>query len=70
MMAALDTASVARCSWAEGDPLMRAYHDMMRFIIANDIAPEVGSVVPMNEAREAIGEMVEGRTHGETRFTR
>lgn len=44
--------------------------DMMRFIIANNITPEVGSVVPMTEAREAIGDMVEGRTHGKTVFTR
>ena len=26
-MTTVDTASVARCSWAGGDPLMRAYHD-------------------------------------------
>lgn len=45
-------------------------HDMMRFIIANDITPEVGSMVPMTEAREAICEMVEGRMHGKTVFTR
>ncbi|WP_085810084.1 DNA-3-methyladenine glycosylase I [Sphingomonas sp. TZW2008] len=26
-MTAVDTSSLASCSWAEGDPLMRAYHD-------------------------------------------
>ena len=26
-MTTVDTASIERCSWAEGDPLMRAYHD-------------------------------------------
>lgn len=45
-------------------------HDLMRFIIANHIVPEVGSVVPMTEARDAIQDMVDGRTHGKTVFTR
>lgn len=45
-------------------------HEMMRFIIANNIEPEVGSVVPMTDARNAIRDMVEGRTHGKTVFTR
>lgn len=26
-MTTVDSSSVARCSWAEGDPLIRAYHD-------------------------------------------
>lgn len=45
-------------------------HDMMKFIIANNIVPEVGSVVPMTEAHEAFRDMVEGQTHGKTIFTR
>jgi NADPH:quinone reductase-like Zn-dependent oxidoreductase len=45
-------------------------HDMMRFIISNNIEPEVGSVVPMTEAREAFRDMIEGQTHGKTVFTR
>lgn len=45
-------------------------HDMMQFIIKNNIVPEVGSVVSMTQAREAIREMYEGRTHGKTVFTR
>lgn len=37
---------------------------MMQFVIRNDIVPQVGAVVPMTEAREAIRDMVEGRTGG------
>lgn len=37
---------------------------MMQFVIRNDIVPQVGAVVPMTEAREAIRDMVEGRTWG------
>ncbi|KQO75935.1 zinc-binding dehydrogenase [Rhizobium sp. Leaf262] len=43
---------------------------MMQFVIANKITPEVGAVVPMTEAREAIRNMIEGRTRGKTVFTR
>lgn len=43
---------------------------MMQFVIANKITPEVGAVVPMTEAREAIRNMIAGRTRGKTVFTR
>jgi NADPH:quinone reductase-like Zn-dependent oxidoreductase len=43
---------------------------MMQFVIGNNIMPEVGAVVPMAEAREAIRDMIEGRTRGKTVFTR
>lgn len=43
---------------------------MMQFIVKNNIVPEVGSVVPMIEARAAIRDMFEGRTHVKTVFTR
>ncbi len=43
---------------------------MMQFVIANKITPEVGAVKPMTEAREAIRNMIEGRTRGKTVFTR
>ena len=43
---------------------------MMQFVIANNIKPEVGAVVPMTGAREAIRDMIEGRTRGKTVFTR
>ena len=43
---------------------------MMQFVIRNGIEPEVGAVVAMTEAREAISDMIEGRTHGKTVFTR
>jgi len=43
---------------------------MMQFVIANNIMPKVGAVVPMTEAREAIRNMIEGRTRGKTVFTR
>lgn len=41
---------------------------MMQFVIRNKITPEVGAVVPMTEAREAIRDMIEGRTRGKTVF--
>ena len=43
---------------------------MMQFIIRNNIKPEVGAVVPMTSARDAIRDMIEGRTRGKTIFTR
>ena len=43
---------------------------MMQFIIHNNIKPEVGAVVPMTEAGDAIRDMIEGRTRGKTVFTR
>ncbi|WP_372363345.1 zinc-binding dehydrogenase [Xanthomonas sp. NCPPB 3583] len=43
---------------------------MMQFVIRNNIAPEVGAVVPMTEARDAIRNMIDGRTQGKTVFTR
>jgi D-arabinose 1-dehydrogenase-like Zn-dependent alcohol dehydrogenase len=43
---------------------------MMQFVIRNDIKPEVGAVMPMTGAHEAIRDMIEGRTRGKTVFTR
>lgn len=43
---------------------------MMQFIIRNNIKPEIGTVVPMTEAGDAIRDMIEGRTRGKTVFTR
>jgi NADPH:quinone reductase-like Zn-dependent oxidoreductase len=43
---------------------------MMQFVIQNNISPEVGSVVPVTEARAAIRDMIEGRTRGKTVLTR
>lgn len=43
---------------------------MMQFVIQNDVEPEVGTVAPMIGAREAIRDMIEGRTQGKTVFTR
>ena len=43
---------------------------MMQFIITNNIKPEIGAVVPMTEAGEAVRDMIEGRTRGKTVFTR
>ncbi|WP_127170955.1 zinc-binding dehydrogenase [Xanthomonas euvesicatoria] len=43
---------------------------IMQFVIRNNIAPEVGAVVPMTEARDAIRNMIDGRTQGKTVFTR
>jgi NADPH:quinone reductase-like Zn-dependent oxidoreductase len=43
---------------------------MMQFIIDRKITPEIGNVVPMTSAREAIAQMIDGKTHGKTVFTR
>jgi D-arabinose 1-dehydrogenase-like Zn-dependent alcohol dehydrogenase len=45
-------------------------NNMIRLVIDAGIKPEIGAVMPMVEAREAILAMVEGRTHGKTIFTR
>ena len=43
---------------------------MMQFVIRNRIEPEIGAVMPMTQAPEAIRDMIEGRTRGKTVFTR
>lgn len=43
---------------------------MMRFIVEHRIAPEVGCVAPMTDAREAFADMIGDRTHGKTVLTR
>lgn len=43
---------------------------MIRFVIDNGIQPEIGQVMPMQDAKEAFRDMIEGRTHGKTVFTR
>ena len=43
---------------------------MISFIVTAGIQPEVGVVIPMAEAREAIGSMIAGHTTGKTVFTR
>src|SRR6202165_1295713 len=45
-------------------------NNMIRLVIDAGIKPEIGAVVPMEEAKKAILAMVEGRTHGKTIFTR
>jgi NADPH:quinone reductase-like Zn-dependent oxidoreductase len=45
-------------------------NNMIRLVIDAGIKPEIGAVMPMEEAKEAIRAMVEGRTHGKTVFTR
>jgi D-arabinose 1-dehydrogenase-like Zn-dependent alcohol dehydrogenase len=45
-------------------------NNMIRLVIDAGIKPEIGAVMPMEEAKEAILAMVEGRTHGKTVFTR
>ena len=41
---------------------------MISFIVTAGIQPEVGVVIPMAEAREAIGSMIAGHTTGKTVF--
>ena len=43
---------------------------MMNFIVTKGIKPEVGSVVDMEDARDAIAAMISGHTKGKTVFTR
>ena len=43
---------------------------LMRFIVTAGIEPELGAVIPMTEAREAIGAMIAGHTRGKTVFIR
>jgi len=45
-------------------------NNMIRLVIDAGIKPEIGAVMPMEEAKEGILAMVEGRTHGKTVFTR
>src|SRR6202521_1398514 len=45
-------------------------NNMIRLVINAGIKPEIGAVMPMEEAKEAFLAMVEGRTHGKTIFTR
>ncbi|HXM21039.1 MAG TPA: zinc-binding dehydrogenase, partial [Terriglobales bacterium] len=45
-------------------------NNMIRLVIDGGIKPEIGALMPMVEAREAILAMVEGRTQGKTIFTR
>jgi D-arabinose 1-dehydrogenase-like Zn-dependent alcohol dehydrogenase len=44
--------------------------NMIRLVIDGEIKPEIGAVMPMEEAKKAIQAMVEGRTNGKTIFTR
>jgi len=49
---------------------LQGMKDMVAFIAASGIAPEIGAVMPMDQAREGFRAMWEGRTHGKTVFTR
>ena len=44
--------------------------NMVTFIAASSITPEIGLVLPMEQATEGFRAMWEGRTHGKTGFTR
>lgn len=44
--------------------------NMMAFIARSGIAPEIGQILPMEDAREAFQAMWEGETQGKTVFTR
>ena len=45
-------------------------NNLMKFVISSGIKPEIGQVLPMERAEEAIRAMVGGQTHGKTVFTR
>ena len=44
--------------------------NMMAFIAHSGIAPEIGQILPMEDAREAFQAMWDGKTQGKTVFTR
>jgi NADPH:quinone reductase-like Zn-dependent oxidoreductase len=44
--------------------------NMMAFIAHSGIAPEIGQILPMEDARDAFRAMWEGKTQGKTVFTR
>jgi len=52
--------------WGRGAVDMK---DMVAFIAASGITPEIGLVLPMEQAAEGFRAMWEGRTHGKTVFT-
>jgi NADPH:quinone reductase-like Zn-dependent oxidoreductase len=45
-------------------------NNLIHFVIESKIKPEIGKVVPMEQAGEAIREMIDGSTRGKTVFTR
>jgi NADPH:quinone reductase-like Zn-dependent oxidoreductase len=45
-------------------------NNLIQFVIRTGIKPEIGQVLPMDRAEEAIRAMQEGQTHGKTVFTR
>jgi NADPH:quinone reductase-like Zn-dependent oxidoreductase len=52
--------------------IMGTQHDMenlMNLIAQASIEPEIGAVLPLNQAREGFRAMWEGRTQGKTVFT-
>jgi len=44
--------------------------NMVTLIATSGITPEIGLVLPMDQAAEGFRAMWEGRTHGKTVFTR
>jgi NADPH:quinone reductase-like Zn-dependent oxidoreductase len=44
--------------------------NMINFIVATGIKPEIGRILPMERAAEAFRSMWQGETHGKTVFTR
>jgi D-arabinose 1-dehydrogenase-like Zn-dependent alcohol dehydrogenase len=49
---------------------MQDLKDMMGFVVRSRIVPEIGTVVPMEEAMGAFRAMWEGTTRGKAVFTR
>jgi NADPH:quinone reductase-like Zn-dependent oxidoreductase len=45
-------------------------NNLIQFVIRTGIKPEIGQVLPMDRAEEAIRAMHEGQSHGKTVFTR
>jgi NADPH:quinone reductase-like Zn-dependent oxidoreductase len=44
--------------------------DLMRLVVDAGVVPEIGSVLPMERAKEGFRDMIEGRMQGKTVFTR
>ena len=49
---------------------LREMNNLIRLVIDAGIKPEIGAVLPTEEAKKATLAMIDGRTHGKTIFTR
>lgn len=48
---------------------LEEFKNLIQFVIASGIEPEIGDVMPLTDARRPIQSMLDGQTHGKTVFT-